>query len=76
MGEAQGVHLNPLAVFLHTSIQSIWSILREFLPSRTPWLRDRLVPRLADTTGALLSVEHERDVVLGINPIVTLENSY
>ena len=29
----RGVQLNPLDVFLHTSIQSIWLILIAFVPS-------------------------------------------
>jgi hypothetical protein len=32
----RGVQLTPLDVFLHTSIQSIWSILSAFLLSSTP----------------------------------------
>jgi hypothetical protein len=41
----QGVHLNPLALFLRTSIPCIWSTLSACLPSWTPWLRGPLSPR-------------------------------
>jgi hypothetical protein len=41
----QGVRLNPLSLFLCTSIPCIWSILSDRLPSWTPWLSRPVSPR-------------------------------
>jgi hypothetical protein len=40
-----GLFLEPLGLFLHTSIPFIWRILSAFLPARTPWLRGPVSPR-------------------------------
>ena len=43
--------MNPLGLFLRTSIPFMWRILSASLPSRTPWLRSDLVLPGAVTTA-------------------------
>ena len=40
-----GHFLNPLGLFLRTSIPFIWRIMSAFLRAWTPWLRGRVSPR-------------------------------
>ena len=83
-----GLLLNPLALFLRTSMPFVWRILNAFLRTGSLWLRGPLSrPRLGTIKDVRRSEGHPRHpvaiknkrphefelVTLGINPIATLK---
>ena len=83
-----GLLLNPLALFLPTSMPFVWRILNAFLHTRSLWLRGPLSRPMLGTIkdvwrseghpGHPVAVKNKRPhefelVTLGINPIVTLK---
>ena len=51
-----GLFLNPLGLFLRTSIPFMWRVLSAFLPARTPWLRGPVSPRYDEPSDVITAL--------------------